>query len=244
MKSTFLHVTFIGLLLTLTIYVGCSPQGRDQNSQLATIHQTESLSFNDKQLLERVEQFASSDEPSSASAWQALQSQDRSKLINDLTRISDASAPDDRSRALIAFTLCNLGHEYASNRTIVVSAMSEKPPFANLFGDWTVSLVRRLTVQGDYDLLIPLFEASEWSDGAMSTELAHAYSQGVVADPENFLRLLSSRPEVTRNRVLKLLRFNSLAADENTKVTSYLKNVSPQSKLRPIAEEILRVLKD
>jgi hypothetical protein len=211
---------------------------------MANINQTESQSFKEKQLLEEVEQFASSDERSSASAWQALQSQDRSKLIKDLTRISDAFAPDDRTRAFIAFTLCNLGHEYASNRTIVISALSEKPPFKDLFGDWAVSLVRRLMVQGDHDLMVPLFDAFQWSDGAMSTELAHAYSQAVITDPETFLRLLSSQGEVTRNRVLKLLKFNSLTPDENTKVTLYLKNVSPQSKLRPTAEETLKALKN
>ena len=203
-----------------------------------------SRSSDDKQLITEVEQFTSSDERVSDSAWRRLQGRTRSELIEDLTRISDASAPDDQNRVLIAFTLCSLGHDYSSNRQIVVSALSKKPPFKHLAGDWAVSLIRRLIVRGDHDLLVLLFDASDWSDGAMTTELTHAYSQTLVADPATFLRMLSSRPEQTRSQVILLFKDNSLTEDEKKKVKAYLQNVSRQSSFGHLAEEMMRALTD
>ena len=111
-----------------------------------------------------------------------------------------------------------------------------------MYGDWAVNLVTRLMNLGDRELLGPLFEVSEWSDGAMSEELAGSYSQALVNDPEGFLRLLSSQSEATRSRVMRLLKFNSLTTDENAKVKSYLQNVSRRSSLRRIAEQTLRAV--
>ena len=97
-------------------------------------------------------------------------------------------------------------------------------------------------IDGDHDFLLPLFQASQWSDGAMATELASAYSQALTNFPETFLRMLSTQPEQIRRLVLMLLKDNSLTPAENTKVKSYLKSVSRQSKLRPLAEQITRAL--
>lgn len=228
--------------MTTAFQSSCKAQ-MSHNAQMANADSADQpQSSNDDQLLKKVEQFASSDEHSSVSAWQSLQGRSRSKLIQDLTRSMEASAPNDRDRVLIAFTFCRLGHEYASNRKIVISALSKEPPFKNLFADWAVSLVRRLIIQGDKDLLVLLFEVSEWSDGAMSVELAHAFSQALATDPETFLRMLSSQPESTRSRVINLLKENSLTADEKTKVEYDLKNLSRQSKLRLIADQVVRVL--
>lgn len=245
MNSISLHMALIGILLTTTLQgsFSCRPRMSGQNAQMANESSAgRAQARNYKQLLEAIAQFASSDESESAAAWKTLQSHGRSKLIEDLTRIRDAAAPDDGNRALIAFTFCALGHEYASNRKIVVSALSKRTPFKNVYGDWAVTLVTRLMIQGDHDLLAPLFEVSQWSDGAMAVELASSYSQVLILEPEIFLRLLSSQPEATRNRVLQLLKFNSFTADEDAKVKLYLKNVSHQSKLRPIAEKTLRAL--
>ena len=234
MKFMSFQTTLIGIVLAMAFQSSCSAR---PGTQSARADQS-----SDTQLLREVEQFASSGEGQSTSAWQSLQSHDRSKLIADLTRISNTLAPDDRNRVLIAFTFCKLGHEYAASRKIVLSALSRQPPFRNLFGDWAVSLVGRLMIQGDSELLVPLFAASEWSDGAMTTELVSAYSQAVAAQPENFLRLLSSQPEPTRSRVLKLLKYYSLSPEEHAKVKSYLNSVPRQSELRSIAEQTLRAL--
>lgn len=243
MKSTTFHIALIGILLATTFQSNCSPRTNGQYAPTASTEPSvRPQSSDDKQLLEQIQQFASSDERVSTPAWQTLQSRGRQKLIEDLTRISNVSPPEDRNRALIAFTFCELGHEYASNRKIVLSALSRNPPFKNLFADWTVSLVGRLMIRGDYDLLVLLFEASDWSDGASSMELAHAYSQALVNNPETFLRLLSSQSETTKSKVMTLLKHNSFAANEDTKVKLYLKKVPRHSELRPISERTLKAL--
>ncbi len=240
MRFTSFHLVSIGLLLTAALQSSCSARTSEPPVQSASVTPAAraSVSSDDEELLRDVERFASSDEP--MSRWQSLQRRSRSELIEDLTRISKAAA-DDRTRVLIAFTLCTLRHEYAANREIVLSALSRNSSFKNL-GDWAVSLVRRLMIQGDNELLIQLFDASEWSDGAMSTELAHAYSQGLAAKPEHFLRALSSRPEQTRTRVLALLKDNTLSEEERSKLRSYLRDVSRQSKWRPVAKQTLDAL--
>lgn len=192
----------LAALLTTAFQSGCSTRATTPAAQSTTAN-AETAPSGDEQLLKEVQHFASSDEPT---AWQALQERDRSKLDEDLTRIANGSPPDDRNRVLIAFTLCSLSHEYASNRKVVLSALSQTPPFKDFFGDWSVSLLRRLMIQGDKELLGPLIDASEWSDGAMTTELAHAYSQALALERETFQRVLSSRPEQTRKRVTTLLK--------------------------------------
>lgn len=241
--KTPVHIALTAILLTTAVQSSCGRQTSNKNVQMASAHPAPpSQLSSDKQLLEEIIQFASSDESVSGPAWRVLKSHDRSKLIEDLTRIRDAAAPDDGNRVLIAFTLCALRHEYAANRKIVVSALSRKSSFKNVYGDWAVNLVTRLMNLGDRELLGPLFEVSEWSDGAMSEELAGSYSQALVNDPEGFLRLLSSQSEATRSRVMRLLKFNSLTTDENAKVKSYLQNVSRRSSLRRIAEQTLRAV--
>lgn len=243
MKSTSIRGTLLGILLAMAFYTACSARTTERPVQSANANaEGQQTASADQELLSEVQKFASSDERESASAWQSLQSRNRSKLIEDLTRLSNASAPDDRNRILIAFTFCSLSHEYASNRKLVLSALSRNPPFKQFFGDWAVSLVGRLMVQGDRDLLVPLFEVSEWSDGAMSSELAGAYSRALATDPESFLRMLSSQPKETADRVTELLKSNNLTAEESTKVRAYLKNVPRQSKLALIAKHLLEAL--
>jgi hypothetical protein len=243
MKPKSFQITLLGILLTTTFQCSCSARASEPDLHSVSSNPAgQSTSSDDEQLLREVQQFASSDERDADAAWRSLQSHDRSKLIKHLTRISDASTPDDRNRALIAFTLCNLGHEYASNRKIVVSALSKNPPFKQLLGDWAVDLVSKLMIRGDRDLLVPLFSVSEWSDGAMSTALAHAYSQALAADTGSFLQLLSSQSEATRDRVLELLKSNSLTTEETARVRFYLKNVSHSSKLHLIAGRVMKAI--
>src|SRR5690348_14859711 len=120
MRLTSLHLMLLGVLLTTAFQGSCSARPTKPAAQ-STSANAETASSEDEQLLKEVQQFASSDEPA---AWQALQKRERSKLIEDLTRIANASPPDDPNRVLIAFTLCSLSHEYASNRKVVLSSLA------------------------------------------------------------------------------------------------------------------------
>lgn len=196
----------------------------------------------DKELLKNVEEFAGSGYES-PSAWQVLMSHDRSKLIYDLSRISDTLPAEDRNRVLIAFTFCKMRYDYDHNRQVILSALSKSSPYKDLSGDWVVTMIGRLVTDGDKNLLEPLFKASEWSDGAMTTVLASAYSEALLMDPDSFLNRLSLQPQGIRDGLIFLLRDNSLTPEQNEKIKRYLKAVAPSSKLAPVAAQMLRTLR-
>lgn len=156
--------------------------------------------------------------------------------------MAKALPADDRNRVFIAFTLCRLNNDYLANRSIVLSALSENRRYRDLGGDWAVGLVGRLMMQGDEELLAPLFSASSWSDGAMSTDLIFFYSRALVADPEHFLQLLASQPKAIRRDVTVLLEHHTLTAAERQKVNMHLSTLSRRSKLHELAIQIMPVL--
>ena len=123
MTSRSLQLALIGILLTTVVQSSCSARTSSQNTQIQNARQT--TASDDEQLIREVEQFAGSDEPVSEAAWQTLQRRSRSTLIEDLTRISNASTTDDIHRVLIAFTFCKLGHgvsvQSKNNRLSIIS---------------------------------------------------------------------------------------------------------------------------
>jgi hypothetical protein len=196
----------------------------------------------DQYLLEQVEAFAASDTVASSNAWKILQNRDRQLLIEDLKRLSSETSQNDFHRVMISFLFCNLDYEYQVNRGVVLSGIREGAPFKRPYGDWGASLVRRLMVRGDPKLIAELFEASKWSDGAMSAELSYAYSDALVSDPGLSLRELQNKDEEIREIVLGLLFDNTLSAEDMTKVKSYLSSQCRDSSARRLACETLRAL--
>ena len=196
----------------------------------------------EQDLMKHVEAFASSDETAAAKAWEVLERYDRQSLIRELTRLYSAAAEDDHHRVLIAFTFCKLKHEYVLNKKVVLSSLAKKSPYKLLYGDWAVSLVHRLLLGGDKEVLDDLFDVVAWADGAMATELAGAYSDGLKNDPQDFLTRLASKSEDTRRQVYLLLHDNSLTKEENERVKLFLGSVPPSSNLHRTAQEIVKAL--
>ncbi len=192
--------------------------------------------------MKQIETFASSDATASAKAWGVLESYDRQSLISELTRLYGSASDDDYHKVLIAFTFCKLNHEYAANRSIVLSSLAKKSPYKRFYGDWAASLVHRLLLGGDKELLSDLFTAAEWSDGAMSEELSGAYSDGIRDDPGGFLKTLAAQSESNRHKVYTLLKDNSLTKDESERVKAFLKSIPPTSDLHPTAQETIKAL--
>ena len=235
----FASLLLMGLLQATALqnaYAGRSNTLNSQTPQTNSIDRSQ-----DHELLKNVEWFAGAGNES-ASAWQYLMSHNRERLVSDLKRISDGLSARDHHRVLISFTLCKMRVDYDHNRQVILSALSKSSPYKDLNGDWAVTMVGSLVMDGDKDQLKPLFKASEWSDGAMSTVLASTYSQALLMDPDSFLRLLSLQSQSTRDRVLYLLRDNSLSPQQNEKVKTYLRTVVPSSKLAPIAAQVLKAL--
>lgn len=229
-----------GLLLVLASFqLGCNRSTASSHLPEASVKKPNP---SDQDLMKHVEVFASSDDTAAAQAWEVLERYDRQSLIRELTRLYGAAADDDRHRVLIAFTFCNLKHEYVLNKKIVLSSLAKESPYKRFYGDWAVSLVHRLLLDGDKEVLDDLFAAVAWADGAMSTELAGAYSDGLKNDPQDFLTRLANKSEATRRRVYLLLQHNSLTKEENERVKLFLRSVPPTSNLHRTAREIIKAL--
>ena len=196
----------------------------------------------DQELLKQIEAFASSDPITSSNAWKILKNLDQRLLIEDLKRLSSATSQDDFHRVMISFLFCYLDYEYQINRPIVLSGIQKGAPFKRPFGDWGASLVRRLMVKGDMNLLADLLKASKWSDGAMSAELSYAYSEALIKDPSIFLSELQNEGATVRKRIFRLLADNTLSAEDMMKVRSFLTSQCHDSNTHRLACEILRVL--
>jgi len=231
----------INLLLLAMLPLSCNSQVKP-SSEPTDFNATRPQNSSDKDILEAVETFASSDTTASTQGWQALESYGTQNLIDNLTRLYASTSPDDYHRVLIAFTLCKLNYEYAVNRTIVLSALTKQSPYERFYGDWAASLVHRLLLAGDEGVLPDLFAAAGWSDGAMSEELSGAYSDAIKNDPQTFLRTLASQSENTRRRVYLLLKDNSLTKDESKRVNTFLKAVPAASELHRTAMETIQAL--
>jgi hypothetical protein len=241
MKSKIAYTALCPILLVALFPTDCNLQkdrrGTQEGTPMSKGHDQSRV-----ELLRKVQLFASNDDEEAARAWQDLQNQDRQKLVNELNSVAKSVAANDRNRVFIAFTLCRLNQDYDANRNIVLSALAEHRPYKDLGGDWAADLVARLMVQGDLDLLKALFSASSWGDGAMGTELASAYSQALVADPEHFLQLLVLQPKAIRRGVTMLLEHHTLTAEERQKVNIRLSMFSRQSKFREMAMQIMHAL--
>lgn len=196
----------------------------------------------DEDLMKHVEALASSDETAAAKAQEVFEAYDRQSLIRELTRLYGAAADDDHHRVLIAFTFCKLKHEYVLNKKVVLSSLAKKSRYKRFYGDWAVSLVHRLLLGGDKEVLDDLFAAVEWADGAMATGLAGAYSDGLKNDPQDFLTRLADKSDNTRRQVYLLLKDNSLMEEENERVKLFLRSVPPTSSLHRTAQETIRAL--
>lgn len=171
-----------GLLLVVASFqLGCNRSTVSSHLPEANVKKQNP---SDQDLMKYVEAFASNDERAAAKAMEVLERYHRQSLIRELTRLYGAAADDDHHRVLIAFTFCKLKHEYVPNKKVVLSSLAKRSPYKRFYGDWAVSLIHRLLLDGDKEVLDDLFAAAAWADGAMATELAGAYSDGLKNDPQ------------------------------------------------------------
>ena len=238
MRTERIAVIFGALLLVAMLQLNCHSETRLSSQPSDAVRQGPL----DKDLMKQVETFASSDATASTKAWEVLETYDRQNLISELTRLYRSAADDDYHKVLIAFTFCKLNHEYAANRSIVLSSLAKKSPYKRFDGDWAAGLVHRLLLGGDKEVLSDLFTAAEWSDGAMSEELSGAYSDAIKNDPEGFLKTLAVQSESNRHKVYTLLKNNSLTKDESERVQAFLKSIPPNSDLHATAQETIKAL--
>lgn len=196
----------------------------------------------DASLLADVERFAASGGGVSDKTWKRISSYPREDLVGRLNRISAALPEHDRRRVLIAFLLCNLDQDYPLNKKIVISGLAPKPQYRQFYGDWAAGLVIRLIQRGDRSLLPHLFTAAEWSDGAMTEELAGFFVEEIRAEPATFLADLKTVPPRDRREVYTVIDASIFSDRDRKEIRGLLRSAAKNSDIAPVAREMLRAL--
>src|SRR6266404_3434889 len=201
-----MKISILSICLALTstpTYAGCS-KTVPQRKTGTTIDQEQVMKLNDKDLLEEVERFAVGQSRARQEAWSRLDNYPRKELIDSLLHLQQTMPTDDPRYLKISFVLCFLDYAYNTNRQIILSDLTQKrkkdiPP------DLVAELVIRLIRRGDKDLLLSLFEAAHWADGAMADDLSAIFIEQMRTDPDIFLDKLRSEPIQIRRNVYRLI---------------------------------------
>ena len=121
-----------------------------------------------------------------------LEKFERAEVIRTL-KTAQLNASENRELS-IAFLLAVLKDDYEVNRSKLLSALNEwrlrEYPQENN-ADLIASYLIDLTERGDTSLYPPLFEASDWADGAVSESLGMFYSQALNEHPKKFVAALA-----------------------------------------------------
>jgi hypothetical protein len=188
---------------------------------------------NDQELLEIVETFSTDLGESGENAWKQLKGYPRQELIDRLSRIRDDANPDDFVKTNIAFLMCNLDHDYESNREIIVSAFNQSPDTAELYEAQIDRLIRR----GDKGLLQVLFEIAPQSDGALSDGLAETFAFQIKTDTEGFLAQLRTQPRSTRSQISDFVN-SAISEEDKSVIRTSLRSIPESSQLANLAKEV------
>jgi len=228
------HIRRPALLILFFAFViaACrsNPPANQQNGKPAP----KALSaMNDEELLQLVETFSTDIGEEGEDAWKQLQGYSQPELIDRLSKIRDDDDQDDFDRTNIAFLMCNLDHDYESNREMIVSAFNQSPDTAELYEAQIDRLIRR----GDKGLLQVLFEITPQSDGALSDGLAETFAFLIKTDTEAFLAQLRTQPRSTRSQISEFV--NSAASDEDkSAIRTSLRSIPETSQLANLAKEV------
>lgn len=161
----------------------------------------------------------------------------RSETIERLRKLQQTLPENSSDTIAIAFMLCHLDYESASNKAIIVKAFTRLPHNQDPYADWEAELIRRLIDKGHRDLVPALLAASEWSDGALSESLSGFYAEQVRTAPQDFLSHLSTQPKNVRQAVYALAA-RELDDNDVDKLKAYLNSTS-DPKVKSVGQEML-----
>ncbi len=166
----------------------------------------------------------------------------RTELYSTLNRIGKGLDFDDALRVKIAFVSCHLGFDYNFNRQILASSLTRKPRYRQFWAHETASLITGLlATRRDPILLSALLNSTEWSDGALSEELAEAFETQAQDHTTFFLSNLRTQSPKRRRRVYRLFKADS-QGNTLKPVQDRLASIPRTSRLRPIAKEMLKAI--
>ena len=190
------------MMLSGSLLVGCTKhpatQGNPNNANMTAPGSTQQLS-------EAVKTFAEDQGSPGQEALHKLQNYPKPELVRRLVELNASLSPKDKLRPQIAFVLCWMGQDYASNVKVIQSALSKTSKYEGFNADDAYSMLDRLIQQGHKDLRTSLFEIAPSADGALSEGLSETFSRELKQNPEEFLTQLSPRSAKEREQVYKLI---------------------------------------
>jgi hypothetical protein len=210
----------------------------DCYSSTPAIYRVSGLQLDELSLIQDAVNFARDEAAQGNEAWVRIQSYPRDQLVGTLVVVRGKLTTTDSRRVDIAFVFCYLDEQYAQNRQIIVSCFNSKgkPCDSSLFS--LERMLARLVKRGDKELLLPLFRASWWADGALAEALADTFADELSHDSKDFLAKLKRTPYHTRKRVYELLNDNCLSQADARKVLNDLRSLPKGSPLRQVANEL------
>jgi len=199
-----------------------------------------SRTLNDDVLVKLIKTFSEDGGEEGQKAFDRLRSVPRIELISDLSRLRNSLPANDPLQPQIAFVFCYLDEDYKSNADLVASALSKDPKYQKFYGDQAASLVARLVKRGDKSLLLPLFSAVPWADGALAAELGASFADELKNNTQAFVEMLTAQQREVRLKVYELIdSTDSLTSEETKLIEATLRKINPQSKSYQVAHEIL-----
>ena len=200
-------------------------------------------SVGDHELIKLIDDSVGGDFRALTAASERLASYPKQDLIERILRIRQGFSELDRRQISLAFVLCELDWEYESNKHLIVSDFAKEPHQQNLNADWEAWLINRLIRRGDKGLLPVLFNATKWSDGALSTDLSGMMVEHVKDEASTFVAALATVDEKTRQRVYSFINVRDLNYNDLAKIKKTLSSYSSDSANNVVARELLRFLR-
>jgi hypothetical protein len=225
-------------ILAFPTVLSCGPptsQASATRSKFSSATSEQGLT--DKNLLALAKKFAVGIENEEA-VLQELGRHPRLEILERLTKLQEASREETRASFSIAFLLCNLDYDVENNKRAVVEAFKRDLHSRHPDSEWEACVLDRLMKKGHKDLLPVLFDAVEYSDGALSQSLSGFLLEQLRDEPQDFLVQLNRQSKSVRQLVYSFLAYAEIAPEELNKTIRYLNSVS-DSNLDQTRREIL-----
>ena len=223
-------------VLSLVILVFLSCEGGALKHQPDNSTRT----LNDDVLVKLIKTFSEDAGEEGQKALDQLRSLPGIELSSDLSRLRRSLPSTDPLQPQIAFVFCYFDQDYKANADVVISALSKDPKYQNFYADQAASLLARLVKRGDKSLLLPLFGAVRWADGALAEELGASFADELKNNAHVFVEMLTDQPREVRLKVYGLIdSTDSLTSKETKLIEATLRKINPQSKSYRVAQEIL-----
>jgi hypothetical protein len=171
-------------------------------------------------------------------ALQKIQSLPRGALVAALTRIQQGLAEDDGLRVKLAYLFCLFDHEYASNRSVLMSAFSGERHYKGTNEEDILVKLGVLIRRGDKELLGDVFAKAGRADGALGEGLLSIFEQQISDDAEGFISVLKKEPPQTKQDVYSVLEWAQLSQNELDRL-KLLANASSDLEAAKVARDIL-----